>query len=134
MTGKTLSDWVPITEGLPRPPQVENDPLLGMPSLFKRPVGRIVAIDLNTGEHLWMIPHGDTSSRDQEMFRGNPLMKGVTSTPTSGGGARRRWPPRRRCSSRRARPRTAARTSSASTRRPASASAPWPCRGWAGMA
>jgi quinoprotein glucose dehydrogenase len=79
MTGKTLSDWVPITDmaQLPRPPRFENDPLLGMPSLFKGFVGRITAIDMNTGEHLWVIPHGDTSTRDQEMFRDNPLMKGA---------------------------------------------------------
>ncbi|MBI2825546.1 MAG: pyrroloquinoline quinone-dependent dehydrogenase [Planctomycetia bacterium] len=30
----------------------------GLP-LFKPPYGRITAIDLNTGEHAWMIPHGD---------------------------------------------------------------------------
>ncbi len=30
----------------------------GIP-LFKPPYGRITAIDLNTGEHAWMIPHGD---------------------------------------------------------------------------
>lgn len=30
----------------------------GLP-LFKPPYGRITAIDLNTGDHAWMIPHGD---------------------------------------------------------------------------
>jgi quinoprotein glucose dehydrogenase len=30
----------------------------GVP-LFKPPYGRITAINLNTGEHAWMIPHGD---------------------------------------------------------------------------
>jgi quinoprotein glucose dehydrogenase len=30
----------------------------GLP-LFKPPYGRITAIDLNSGEHAWMIPHGD---------------------------------------------------------------------------
>jgi quinoprotein glucose dehydrogenase len=30
----------------------------GIP-LFKPPYGRITAINLNTGEHAWMIPHGD---------------------------------------------------------------------------
>jgi len=30
----------------------------GIP-LFKPPYGRITAIDLNTGDHAWMIPHGD---------------------------------------------------------------------------
>lgn len=31
----------------------------GLP-IFKPPYGRITAIDLNTGEHLWWIPNGDT--------------------------------------------------------------------------
>ncbi len=31
----------------------------GLP-LYKPPYGRITAIDLNTGEHLWWIPNGDT--------------------------------------------------------------------------
>lgn len=30
----------------------------GLP-LFKPPYGRITAIDLNSGEHRWMVPHGD---------------------------------------------------------------------------
>ena len=33
-------------------------PLEGLP-LMKPPYSRITAIDLNTGEHLWMTPHGD---------------------------------------------------------------------------
>ncbi len=33
-------------------------PASGLP-LFKPPWGRITAIDLNTGEHAWMVPHGD---------------------------------------------------------------------------
>jgi quinoprotein glucose dehydrogenase len=27
--------------------------------LFKPPYGRVTAINLNTGEHMWMVPHGD---------------------------------------------------------------------------
>ena len=54
-----------------------NDPLAGIPDLFKGPVGRITAIDLNTGEHLWMVPHGDMDTRQQEAFRNNPLLKGM---------------------------------------------------------
>jgi quinoprotein glucose dehydrogenase len=80
MTGKTLSDWArggddgPGRGGSKPDP---NDPLAGIPSLFKGPLGRIVAIDMNTGEHLWTIPHGDMSAKQQEAFRSNPLMKGV---------------------------------------------------------
>ena len=54
-----------------------NDPLAGIPDLFKGPVGRITAIDLNTGEHLWMVPHGDMDMRQQEAFRNNPMLKGM---------------------------------------------------------
>ena len=32
---------------------------------------------MNTGEHLWMIPHGDTAQEQQDAFRNNPLLKGV---------------------------------------------------------
>jgi quinoprotein glucose dehydrogenase len=41
-------------------------------------VGRITAIDMNTGEHLWMIPHGDMDAKAQDAFRNNPLLKGRT--------------------------------------------------------
>ncbi len=37
----------------------------GLP-LWKPPYGRITAIDLNTGEHLWWIPNGDTPDRIRE--------------------------------------------------------------------
>ena len=77
MTGKTLAAWVTSRGEKPAPPAMANDPLAGIPDLFKGPVGRIIAIDMNTGEHLWMIPHGDTDAKVQEAFRNNPLLKGV---------------------------------------------------------
>jgi quinoprotein glucose dehydrogenase len=55
-----------------------GNPLAGIPGIFKGPVGRITAIDMNTGEHLWMIPHGDMAQEQQDAFRNNPLLKGVT--------------------------------------------------------
>lgn len=78
MTGKTLSPWATAREGgqsqvKPDP----NDPLAGIPDIFKGPIGRITAIDMNTGEHLWMIPHGDMATEQQEAFRNNALLKGV---------------------------------------------------------
>ena len=45
---------------------------LGLP-LIKPPWGRITAIDLNTGEHLWMIPNGDTP----DCVRNHPALSGV---------------------------------------------------------
>lgn len=44
----------------------------GLP-LLKPPYGRITAIDLNTGEHLWWIPNGDTPDRIKE----HPMLEGV---------------------------------------------------------
>jgi quinoprotein glucose dehydrogenase len=54
-----------------------SDPLAGIPDLFKGPLGKVVAIDVNTGEHMWMIPHGDMAQNQQDAFRANPLLKGV---------------------------------------------------------
>ena len=33
---------------------------------------------MNSGEHLWTVPHGDTAQEQQDAFRNNPLLKGVT--------------------------------------------------------
>ncbi len=80
MTGKTVSPWA-VARGPaaapPAPKPIPNDPLEGIPDLFKGPVGRITAIDMNTGEHLWMIPNGEMSAKQQQAFRNNPLLKSV---------------------------------------------------------
>jgi quinoprotein glucose dehydrogenase len=44
----------------------------GLP-IFKPPYSRITAIDMNTGEHLWWIPVGETPDR----IRNHPALKGV---------------------------------------------------------
>jgi quinoprotein glucose dehydrogenase len=44
----------------------------GLP-LLKPPYGSIVAIDLNTGEHLWRVPNGDTPAS----VRDHPALQGV---------------------------------------------------------
>jgi len=44
----------------------------GLP-LVKPPYGRITAINLNTGEHLWMIPNSDTP----EWIKNIPALKGI---------------------------------------------------------
>ncbi len=51
-TGTTLMAWVNGPGFGPRGVQ-------GLP-LFKPPYSRITAIDMNSGEHLWWIPNGDT--------------------------------------------------------------------------
>jgi quinoprotein glucose dehydrogenase len=63
--------------------QAASDPLAGLP-LFKGPAGRITAIDLNTGEHLWVIPNGDAPQEQQDAIRNHPLLKGVTVDPNLG--------------------------------------------------
>ena len=54
-------------------------------SIWKGPIGRITAIDLNTGEHLWMIPNGDAAEATQQAIRNNPLVQGLTNVPTNPG-------------------------------------------------
>jgi glucose dehydrogenase len=65
-TGKTLSRWVVSNRGDLRGPQ-------GLP-IWKPPYGSITAIDMNTGEHLWRIPNGDTPA----FITNHPALKGVT--------------------------------------------------------
>jgi quinoprotein glucose dehydrogenase len=45
----------------------------GLP-LIKPPYGRIVAIDLNSGDHAWMVPNGEAP----EWIARHPALKGVT--------------------------------------------------------
>jgi quinoprotein glucose dehydrogenase len=68
--------------GAPGAPAAD-DPLAGLP-LFKGPVGRITAIDLNTGEHLWVMPYGDAPQQQQDAIRNNALVKGVNVDPNVG--------------------------------------------------
>ena len=64
-TGTTFSRFASLRALPVRGPQ-------GLP-LFKPPYSRITAIDMNTGEHLWMIPVGDTPDR----IRNHPALAGV---------------------------------------------------------
>jgi quinoprotein glucose dehydrogenase len=54
---------------------------LGLP-LVKPPWGRVTAIDMNTGEHAWMVPTGETP----EAVKNNPALQGIeiprTGKPT----------------------------------------------------
>ena len=45
---------------------------LGLP-LIKPPWGRITAIDLNSGDHLWMVPNGDTP----DCVKNHPALSGL---------------------------------------------------------
>ena len=64
-------------------PPAGSDPLGGLP-IFKGPVGRITAIDLNTGEHLWVMPYGDAPQEQQDAIRNSPMLKGVDVNPNIG--------------------------------------------------
>lgn len=55
----------------------------GLP-LFKPPYGRITAINLNTGEHVWQIPHGDGPRQEFNKIIGNG--KDVGPLGSGGGG------------------------------------------------
>ena len=53
----------------------------GLP-LLKPPYGRITAIDLNTGDFVWQIAHGDTP----DFVRNHPALKGLTIPRTGQSG------------------------------------------------
>jgi quinoprotein glucose dehydrogenase len=65
-TGKTIVDWT-AGRGSGAPVAIDGLPI------WKGPYGRIVAIDLNTGEHLWTIPNGEAP----EQIRNHPLLQGL---------------------------------------------------------
>jgi glucose dehydrogenase len=59
--------------------------VFGLP-LLKPPYGRITAVNLKTGDRLWMVPHGNTP----DAIKRNPKLQGVeipnTGAPTRGTG------------------------------------------------
>ena len=64
-TGRTVADWAVANRGDFRGPR-------GLP-MWKPPYSQIVAIDMNTGEHLWAVPNGDTP----DYIRDHPALRGV---------------------------------------------------------
>ena len=73
-TGVTLSNYA-VASANPAPLHPTGIPL------WKPPYSRITAIDMNTGEHLWMIPAGETPQR----VRDNPALAGVEIGNTGSG-------------------------------------------------
>jgi glucose dehydrogenase len=71
--GKTVMDWVATGPG-------GTGTVDGLP-LWKPPYSRITAIDLNTGEHLWMIPNGVTPDR----VKNHAALKGLDIGNTGNG-------------------------------------------------
>jgi len=72
-TGTTIVDWVRGPGGRFTGPQ-------SLP-IFKPPYSRVTAIDMNTGEHLWWVPVGETPDRIKE----NPALQGVELGNTGNG-------------------------------------------------
>jgi len=84
-----------VVEGSPKTGVLYHNPrgqtigppttVFGLP-LIKPPYGRVTAVDLKTGERLWMVPHGNTP----EAIKKNPKLQGVeipnTGAPTKGTG------------------------------------------------
>ena len=73
-TGKTPSRWASLRSDQVRGPD-------GLP-LFKPPYSHITAIDMNTGEHLWQLPIGETPER----VLNHPELQGM-DIPTTGTGS-----------------------------------------------
>jgi quinoprotein glucose dehydrogenase len=88
-TGTTVVDYAtrPGYFVAPPDPDVVN-PFEGLPDdfIFDGPRGRIVAIDMNTGEYRWTIPHGDASEAEQEAIRNHPLLQGLDVEANKGRG------------------------------------------------
>jgi quinoprotein glucose dehydrogenase len=74
-TGTTINDFAVGAGG--RGPRANG----GLP-LFKPPYSKITAIDMNTGEHLWWIPVGETPQR----YLDNPALAGVELPESTGSG------------------------------------------------
>ena len=82
-SGVTHSDWSAVATTVGGGPDATID---GLP-IWKGPLGRITAIDMNTGEHLWVIPNGDASQEEQDLIRNHPLLQGVDGVDVNRGRA-----------------------------------------------
>ncbi|MDH3205984.1 MAG: PQQ-binding-like beta-propeller repeat protein [Gemmatimonadota bacterium] len=71
-SGTTYSEWS-AGQGGPR----ARFPTLDGLDIWKGPAGRITAIDMNTGDHLWVIPYGEAPQAEQDLIRNHPLLQGV---------------------------------------------------------
>jgi glucose dehydrogenase len=69
-TGKTVVQWLRTRDASEMGPG--GNPTVDGLSIWKGPYGRITAIDLNTGEHLWMVPNGDAP----DSIANHPLLAG----------------------------------------------------------
>ena len=84
----SLGANVAYTHGAPENERLErgpspNGPLMprGLP-LLKPPYTRMTAIDMNTGEHKWMVPLGNG-----DRYRNHPMLRDLNLPPLGGDGA-----------------------------------------------
>jgi quinoprotein glucose dehydrogenase len=70
-----------LVDGAPPPPSRASINPQGLP-LMKPPYGRITAIDLNKGEFVWQIAHGETP----DFIRNHPALRGVNIPRTGQAG------------------------------------------------
>ena len=73
-SGTTHSDYAAVSTTVRG--SIEQFTIDGLP-IWKGPVGRITAIDVNTGEHLWAAPYSDASEAQQDRIRNHPLVQGL---------------------------------------------------------
>ncbi len=73
-SGTTHTDWAAVATTVRG--SIEAFTIDGLP-IWKGPVGRITAIDLNTGDHLWAVPSSDASQAQQDAIRNHPLVQGL---------------------------------------------------------
>jgi quinoprotein glucose dehydrogenase len=67
--------------GAPAGPALPPTTVFGLP-LVKPPYGRITAINMNTGDHVWMKPIGNTP----DAIKNHPMLKGIDVPKTGRGG------------------------------------------------
>ncbi len=79
----TRPSWLPSLPNIPRRPIGPPPPrsVDGLP-LVKPPYGLLTAINLDTGDTLWQVPHGDTPDE----IRNNPALKGLNIPKTGQNG------------------------------------------------
>ena len=82
-SGTTHSAYAAVATSVPGGPDATID---GLP-IWKGPLGRVTAIDMNTGEHLWVIPNGDGPQEEQDRIRNHPLLQGVDGVEANRGRA-----------------------------------------------
>ncbi len=83
-TGTVYSDWSNAAGPAAAAGRGRAPTLDGL-DIWKGPVGRIVAYDMNKGTILWTIPNGDAPQREQDMIRNHPLLQGVPNVMVNRG-------------------------------------------------